>query len=317
MQIANQMGGEICDDRIIRISEEVGNGQVFFIQVVPGLAVLLMDFSLFNPIKIFRFKEDYERYIFHYDISDSFNSLKINELDCIVGGPANIGLGVFSNQSESYFETSVGERTFALRLYVDKKLMNDFIETNPNKEYERLKRVFSRKSWYFLDNIDSNSMLLLMSLKEKSIFDLSFDPFIKGVSLKLLGNLLDRYSKSNTINTRNEDFDIEGVEKAKNYLLNNLSKKFPSIHFLSKLAGMSSSKFKMLFKKRFQNSPQSVFTKEKMILAKQLLRSGDFNTLTEIIHELDYGKLDYFSAKYYDVFKKKPSEDFVKKGNYQ
>ncbi|KFC59600.1 hypothetical protein FEM08_16490 [Flavobacterium gilvum] len=48
-------------------------------------------------------------------------------MDCLVRGSANISLGIFSNQSESYFEASVGERTFTLRLYVDKKLMNYFI----------------------------------------------------------------------------------------------------------------------------------------------------------------------------------------------
>lgn len=313
-QMAAQIGGEVYDDRIIRISEEKGNGQVFFIQVIPGLAVLLMDFTLYKPTKIVRFNEDYERYIFHFDISHGCNSLKINNMDFVVGSPSNLSIGVFSNQSHSSFETSVGERTFALRLYVDKKLMEDFIENNPDNEYEKLKKVFSKKSWFFFDIIDSKSLLLLLALKEKSFFDLSFEPYIKGISLNLLGFFLDRYSISNSIKgSEIEDFQNQGIEKAKNYLLNNLYKKFPSILFLAKMAGMSSTKFKLLFKKRFQNSPNKIFIKEKMNLAKLLLQSGDFNSMTEIIYELDYKKLDYFSAKYYEVFKRKPYEDFNKK----
>jgi len=83
------------------------------------------------------------------------------------------------------------------------------------------------------------------------------------------------------------------------------------------MAGMSSSKYKMIFKKRFHDTPNNLFIREKMILANKLLQSGDYETLTEIIYELNYSKLSYFCSKYYALFKRKPSEDFIKKAHHK
>jgi AraC-like DNA-binding protein len=49
-----------------------------------------------------------------------------------------------------------------------------------------------------------------------------------------------------------------------------------------------------------------------MILAKTLLQSGNFYSMTDVVYELNYTKLNYFSMKYFEVFNRKPLEDFVK-----
>lgn len=314
-QMAHEIGGKFIDDKIIMIPEALGHGYSFFIQVIPGISVLLMDFVLSVPLSIKRVKDDCERFIFHFDLSDQVSQIKVCDIDYRVGYSIGLGLAILSNKVESSFEPSVGNRTFALRLFVDKKLMNDLIKNNLAQEFEVQKMNISKKTLLYHDSIDSNSILLLLSIKEKSIFDEPFDSFLRGISLKLLGNFLNRYSSPVIVKDEMTEIENEGILKAKNYLDNNLYNQFPSIPFLSKMAGMSSTKFKLLFKKRFLDSPKNIFIREKMILANTLLQSGDFSTLTEIIHELDYVKLDYFSLKYFNIFKKKPFENFIKKRN--
>jgi len=311
--IAKSIGGEFVADKIIVLPETLGSGHTFFLQVIPGIAVFLMDFILKTKFEIKRLEDDVERYIFHYDLSDHANIINIGDKNFKVGYTINLGLAVLNNQDKSFFVPALGKRTFALRIWVDKKLMDGFIEHHPNTEYAKRKITISKNELFYYNYIDSNSILELLTLKEKSVFDDSYDPNIKGITLKLLSNFLNR--DSDPMVKERDDSEKEALEITKKYLLDNLYNPFPSIPFLSKMAGMSSSRFKILFKKYFSDTPKNVFIHEKMLLAHELLQSGDFNTLTEVVYELNYTKLDYFSSKYFDVFKRKPSEDFLKNRN--
>lgn len=312
-QLAEEMGGELIDNKIIIIPESLGQGQSFFTQCAPGISALFMDFTLTTPVKMNRLKSDNELYIFHFDLSNHPSSIIINHVDYKIGSTINLGLAVLSNAIESTFIPAINERTMALRILVDKNLLNEFVKNHPSEEYSKRKIKIEKNAPYYYDNVDSNSLLLIQSLKNKSVFDSSFDPYLKGISLKLLGNFLNRYSDSVAVKNESTGGEIDAIAKTKTYLLDHLYNPFPSVTFLSKMAGMSPSKYKMLFKKEFHNTPNNLFIKEKLFLAYRLLQSGDYSTLTEIIYELNYTKLSYFCTKYYDQFHRKPSEDFVKR----
>jgi AraC-like DNA-binding protein len=311
--IANEIGAEFLDNKIIIVPEKLGYGHVFFIEVIPGISLLLFDFVLSRPYEIFRIKNDIERYIIHLDLSESTNVLKVGDIEHEIGHCKHLGLTVIENQIESSFLPNTKERTFVLRLFVDKKLMDKLIKDSCNKEQINNKITSNKRPLFYSEDMNSNTVLLISSIKEKSVFNQSFDPFIKGIGLKLLSDFLN-----NLTNPKNTNFEIPTLESdrlnnAKNYLLNNLTNPFPSLLTLSKIAGMSSSKFKLLFKKKFLCTPNDLFIREKMVFANALLQSGNFTSLTEIIHELNYTKLDYFSLKYFEVYHRKPSEDFIKK----
>lgn len=316
-QLAKEMGGELIDNKIIVLPETLGKGHSFFTQITPGISALFMDFVLTTPVKMNRLKSDNELYIFHFDLSDHANLIEIEHIDYKIGSSVNLGLAIISNAVESTFKPAINERTLALRLLVDKKLLDEFIKNHPSEEYTKRKIKIEKNIPYYYDNIDSNSLLLLQSLKNKSVFNVSFDPYLKGISLKLLGNFLNRYSDSVAVKNEIIEIEIEAITKTKMYLLDHLHNPFPSVPFLSKMAGMSPSKYKMLFKKEFHSTPNNLFIKEKMLLANRLLQSGDYSTLTEIIYELNYTKLSYFCTKYYDLFHRKPSEDFIKKNTFK
>lgn len=312
-QLAKEMNGELIDDKIIVIPESLGHGHSYFTQITPGISVLFMDFVLTEEVKINRLKSDNELYILHFDLSEHVNMIKINDIDFKIGSYDNLGLAIIDNKIESSFIPAVNERTLALRLLVDKRLLDDFLKNHPSEDYSKRKITVPKNSLYYYDNIDSNSILLIRSLKDRSVFEPTFDPYLKGISLKLLGNFLNRYKNSKAVENEITELEIEAVTKTRTFLLDNLNNPFPSVTYLSEMAGMSPSKYKMLFKRRFNTSPNNFFIKEKMLLANKLLQSGDYNTLTEVIYELNYTKLSYFTTKYFDYFHKKPSEDFRKK----
>lgn len=312
-QLVQEIKGDLIDDKIIVIPETLGKGHSYFTPITAGISVMLVDFVLTAPVEINRLKSDQESYIFHFDLSDSVNFIKIDAVDYKIGSRENPGLAIIDNQTESSFKPSVNERTLALRLLVDKKLLNELLETNTIEAYPKQKNKVPEKSLYYYDRIDSNSILLIRSLMDKSVFDLSFDSYLKGISLKLLGNFLNRYENLAVKKNDITETELEAVLKTQKYFLKDLCNPFPTINFLSEMAGMSSTKYKMLFKKHFNDSPKNLFLKEKMILAHKLLQSGNYNTLIEIVYELSYTRMNHFYSKYYAVFQRKPSEDFVKK----
>ncbi|MFB3390053.1 hypothetical protein [Flavobacterium sp. LAR06] len=311
-QVSENMNAKIINENITQVPAEFGTGYAFYSEVIPGISVLLMDFELTSPMIIERFKEDTQRYIFHYDISDNYNVITFNNMDNNIGYSINLGFIILDNQPSSFFKPSIG-RTFALRIFIDRKLMNEFINNMIDKKKLRISFTNLRKKCYF-DKIDASSILLLLSIKEKSIFEDSFKACIKGTTLQLLGVFLNRFSKeAGLIKSSRKQYESERLLKVREYLIENLYNQFPSIDVLSKMAGMSQTKFKFLFKKQFQNTPKKIFIKEKMVLANKMLISGDYKSLTEILDELNYNKLDVFKANYFEVFKRKPGEDLAKK----
>ena len=309
LQLAKEIGGELIDDKIIVLPEDLGVGNLFFTRVVPGVSVVFMDFILTKPFQFKRIKSKNELYLFHYDISEACNEIKIDNILYKIGSQINLGLAILNNTLESFFIPTVNKRTVALCVLVDKKLINDFVMNHPNTQFEE-EIILEKKSLY---NVTSNSQLLVESVANGAIFDASFDLLIKGVTLKLMGNFLEEYKKSDCSKKVLTKIENEAIVKTEKYLLSNLRNSFPSIDFLSDMAGMSTTKYKILFKKRFKVTPHSLFTKEKMKLAYELLLSGDFESVTEILYEINYSRLSYFSSRYYALFHRKPVDDFVKK----
>lgn len=312
---ASEYGGIVLKNKIIQVPISLGEGHTFFSQVIPGIALLFMDFTIESQIKIKRIEEEVDRCIFHYDLSEHHNYLIINNKKNKIGSTNNKGIAIFSNQIESYFEPTVGKRTFVLRLFVDKKLMLSFLEDITITHNDLKRKLTNNKKDAFLDDIDANSILLMNLIKERSVFQESFDAFIKGIALQLLGGFFKKYSQSQADKNKLNQAEIERLIIAKNYLFSNLNEKFPSIALLSKIAGMSPTKFKVLFRKYFNNTCKKMFIQEKMNLAYKMLQSGQYNSITDIADEMQYNQLQHFTLKYLEIFKKKPSDDFIRKDN--
>lgn len=311
--VAEQLNTKIIDNKLIVIPSHIGEGFFYFTQIMEGISVVYADLIVKEPLKIIRQKTDNDLYIFHFDLSEHINLIKINNVDYEIGSFNQLDLAILDNRIESTFKPAAGERTIALRLLIDKKLLQDFLQKFTKSESYFTKSKTNKKAFYHYGNIDSNSILLIQSLKTKSVYDLSFDSFLKGISLKVLGNFFNKFYKSTDKDVQITEVESEALEKTKNYLTNNLYGPFPSLTFLSGMAGMSESKFKSLFKKHFDNTPKNLFIEEKIKLAQKLLRSGEYTTLTAVMYELNYTKLSYFCTKYFEVLKRKPTDDFVKK----
>lgn len=313
IELAKQLDTKLIDNKLINVPKNLGKGFFYFTPIMPGISVVFADLTASEPIKITRLGSKNPIYIFHFDLSEHTNLIKINNIDYEIGAYNQLDLAIIDNELESSFKPAVEKRTIALRILVDKKLLSNFILKVPSPKNQQIEQEEVKTSFYHYGNIDSNSILLINSLKDKSVNDPPFDSFLKGISLKVLGNFFNKFYQIGS-GQSNELIEIENkaIERTKEYLLNNLHGAFPSISFLAGMAGMSASKYKTLFKKRYNDTPKNVFIDEKINLAEKLLKSGKYKTLTQVMYDLNYSKLSYFIFKYNEKFKRKPSEDFIK-----
>ena len=312
-QLAAGLSTTVINDKLITIPEKFGEGSIFYTQITPDISASLFDVKFKTPVNFIRLSTANDLFIFHYDLSEHINLIKINNIDYEIELFDQLDLAILDNELGASFIPPINERTIAIRIIVNKNLLKDFIKVYSEKAQKNDTTSKNTPSFYHYGNIDSNSTLLIQSIKNRPITDLSFDPLLKGISLKLLGNFFNKFYNSNVEKSEVTEIENEAIFKTKEYLQNNLSGPFPSVTFLSSMAGMSESKYKTLFKNCFNTTPNAFFIREKMLLGKKLLQSGKYNTLTEVLYELNYSKLNYFSSKYYEMFKRKPSDDFIKK----
>jgi AraC-like DNA-binding protein len=303
------LGANEIDDKLLEMPKNIADGGFYYTEVVSGLSVVIWDMVFKEPILIKRLKSDDDLYIIHFDFSDEMNLIHIEDEKHKIGYKANLGLGVFDNAVDNVFQPVVGERVFAIRLLVAKDLLNFSVVNGGLKDSTKRTVKKGKNTLFFHDHIDSESKLIMHEIKGKSFSDPGFEIYLRGISLRLLAKFIDRYSNLTSMLHRISDKEAQALNETKEYLLNNLFNEFPGIFLLAEMAGMSVTKYKTLFKKMFVDTPNNFFIREKMILAKELLKSGRFDSINDILEELNYKKMSYFSSKYFKHFRKKPSDD--------
>lgn len=194
-----------------------------------------------------------------------------------------------------------------MRLFIRKSYIKTFFK---NSEFENdVKDVFDEKEMkmFFYGNVDSRSKVELFNLKQLNINDANYDFLLKGVAFTLLGYLIERLSLKMPNSRVYREKDLESVMFSQQYLLSNLLIPFPGIEILAKMANMSLTKFKNLYGDIFGITPGAFFKNEKLLLAKELLESGNFKLISDVACELGYNKTTYFSTVYKEYFGVLPS----------
>lgn len=95
--------------------------------------------------------------------------------------------------------------------------------------------------------------------------------------------------------------DVQNILRVEEFLLQNYRSQFPSINTLARVAYMSSTKLKQVFKKAFGMSLFEFFQKNRMEKAKELLLSNS-HSVTEVGKMLGYQNLSNFSTAFKKEF---------------
>ncbi|OUL62518.1 helix-turn-helix transcriptional regulator [Flavobacterium sp. AJR] len=292
------LGCTIIDNKRLNFPERVASGSGYFLEISQDVSVFIVDLVLNEPMRFTRIPSQEDFWIVYYDMSNNFSKHFIDGIKHKIGYKSKLGFAVIDSNHKSTYVSSVGERVYSLRLYIRKSFIkNYFQDALLGQDF---KDVFDDKSgkMFYYGHIDSRSKVALYNLKQQSMDDANFEFLLKSMTYKLFGYFVERLNSNESSTGLFLEKDVNAIMKAHEYLLTDLLLPFPGVKFLAEKANMSTSKFRNLYKNIFGVSAVSVFKNEKLILAKELLESGNFKLISDIAYELGYNKTSYFSLVY-------------------
>jgi len=312
-QIVKYLGATLSDNKLLIIPEDIASGGSIFLEVMPGVSVHLLDLTFHVPVAITRVAKDHNYYMIYYDIGDEITTHILDDEIHKAGYHSKLGMSFMDCNTRGIIMPPVGERSYSLRLLVDKTYYKNLAATNRDAAVTDQLFDESKNTLFFYSHIDSRSKVLLNSLKEDHHFTSpSFELKLKHIALYLLNYVVERTAPFEPIINKLSQQDIDNILKTSQYMLDNLLAEFPGLPQLAEMAGMSGTKYKILFKKILKDSPHSFFLNEKLLLGQKLLQSGDFNNVQEIAYELGYSNPGYFTKAYKKAFGVLPGNTFVK-----
>lgn len=315
-QFGNLIGAQPIDNKIILFSDEIAEGRIYFLELMPGLSVMLRDMFVHQPLHLSRKAKGDDLVFVYYDMSENISTHIVNGVGHMVGLNSPFDLGIVDSSVESTYIPVLKERVYSLCLFVSKKLMIKLFKGHTQKNNKSIYFDPEYNTLLFYGHIDSRSKLLLRQLKDKSYEHPSFELFFRSTSFRLFGLLIEGFGKMRHSALKLSEMEIKGILTTQEYILTQLWLKFPGVRTLARMAGMSESKYKLAFRKVFNNTPNHFFLTEKLFLAKRLLTSGNYNSVWEIAYELGYSKSSYFSAVYKGKFGVLPGKVLIRKKSF-
>lgn len=312
-QIVTGLGARLIDNKLLIVPPNIASGGSIFLEILPEVSVHLLDMTFHIPVAITRVPKDHNYYMIYFDIGDEITTHILGDTVYKTGYNSKLGMSFMDSGIKGIILPPVGERTYSLRLLVDKTYYKSLAATNRPAEVNDLLFDESKNTLFFYSHIDSRSKVLLNKLKEDHHFtSASFELKLKHIALYLLNYLVERTARFETIINKLSQQDIDSILKTSQYMLDNLLSDFPGVPAMSSMAGMSGTKYKALFKKILKDTPNTFFSNEKLLLGQQLLQSGNFNTVNEVAYELGYSNAGYFAKLYKNKFEVLPAEVLVK-----
>ncbi|MCC9070293.1 AraC family transcriptional regulator [Flavobacterium sp. F-65] len=300
-KFVNELDAKIVDN-VMSLPPETASGSSYFLEILPDVSVDIIDLVLNRPIHFMRMPYEDDFWIVYYDLSESFSKHIVDDVSHKIGYKSKLNFAIVDNKIASSYLATVGERFYSLRLLIRKSYMKTFFN---DSEFEKdFEEIFDdeRKKMFFYGHIDSRSKVILHGLKQQNIDNPSYEFLLKGSVFTLLGYLIERLKAKMPNTGTHFEKDIDAVMLSQQYLLSNLASPFPGIEFLANIAHMSPTKYRSLYNTIFGMSPALFFKNEKLILAKELLESGDFKLISDVAYELGYNKTTYFSSIFRDYF---------------
>jgi len=312
--LAEEMGAEVINGTHLVLPENLGIGGTFFLEVMPGLSLSLADMTFDIPVAFTKLASSAHFYQVCYDFSRGISNRIVDGVDHPTASQSKFEMGFTDSLKEGTIILKENERYYSLCLLIESQFFMSLVGDARPKYLIKALLDNAKNTWLVYNHIDSGTRLLLKKIKERSFDDPSFELLAKGTALKILTHLVKRVRKFDPFIGKLSPADTPGILKTSQYLRDNLQMDFPGVAVLASMAGMSESKYKKLFSKMMKGSPKSFFLQQKLLLAQNLLKSGNFNSIREVAIEVGYSKPGYFSEAYKKAFGTCPKEAFVKTG---
>lgn len=285
--------------------EKFAKGYAKVHTIEPGFSYRLVNYKLNTDVE---FKcepaTEFSILIYFYQINSPDKILfEVGENHIETDGKAYRAIVMTNSRLKQKLVLKNGAEVKGLTIQLSETWLKEKVQVSNPKNYDLLKQnnfiqdVISAKSQKILGDIFNHEDSSMPAL------------FINSRVLRLLEGFLENILKRNlvepmlTISSK----DFESILKIEGLLLENYGEVFPKIEKLARIALMSESKLKKIYKQAFGMGLYEYYQKNRMHKAKELLNSGEY-TVSQVGSMLGYHNLSNFSASFKKEFNQLPRD---------
>jgi len=294
--ISNQLHLKVKDN-VGTIPSSLGEGFIQLINLYNGLDIMIYDYLLNDDILYHRKKSNRDIYVMRIDDTSAAKEEIKSAL-------------FFSHISkELYYMTPAKTRTRNVHLSFTKEWLFEFLANEPQGE-SLFTNILMKQPLYYYELIDSEYRRLLLEVMEGKD-DETFGKFkIYNRVMAVLERFFVRYYKK--ISDTNRHFKISSDEMQRlkmveSEILKDFSFTPPNITQLSRMAAMSPSKLKLVFKEVFGMPVYQYYQKHRLQKGKAMLITKKY-TIKQVASELGYIHVKDFSRAFHKHFDQLPEE---------
>lgn len=284
-------------DNAIHFTPDLGNGTIRLINLLNGLQVIVHEYTISQDILFHRKKSDKEFFILRLDEATGTDGI---------------------TQSSVFFSKTTQEWFYMASANTHLKLVNIVI----SKEW--LDTYFENEDagTILASHITLKSPLMVYEVMDpeykRLMGELMYIPYDKNFEQMIVQNrvmlLLERFFTKLFKRIENENSglkisprELHAVKSVEQELLKDFSESPPAIVQLSRIAAMSPSKMKILFKDVFGMPVNQYYQKHRMNKAKAMLLSKKYS-VRETAHALNFSSVSNFNKAFSKAFEQLPAD---------
>ncbi|MEO6682065.1 MAG: AraC family transcriptional regulator [Ginsengibacter sp.] len=292
---------------LIKLPEDFANGFAKVVEIENGLTYRIVNYQL-NSTFNYKRKPTNSFYliIYFYQYTNcSKLLLEVNDIPIVDNTDEKYSSIVMTNSfSSQKLIVGSGTNVQGLTLQISEEWLKEKISHPSTSNY----CLFSERD-VFQSFLNPKSQKLLNEIFAPDIPSNLPELYINNRILRLLEDFLEKIlsygTAANTFPTSNKD--AQNILRIESYLLENYHKEFPSIEKLAKMAFMSPTKLKTIFKKAFGMGLYEYYQKNRIHKAKGFLQTGEFS-VSEVGEMIGYLNMSNFSNAFKKEFGQLPKD---------
>lgn len=281
----------------IVLSEDIGTGGIRLLKLPNGLEMLIYDYTAGQDILFYKKKTTAESFAFRIDDITGVN------------GTAKSSIFFSNTAPEWYHLANANTHQRSINIMMTK----DWLQRMLGREEggDTLLNFISLKSpAYHYEQLDVEYRRILNEMTDPTM-NRDFEGLIVQnrvllVMERFFTRLIKKISDVN-VNLKMSAEEIVRLKQVEQALVSDFSILPPAINQLSRIAAMSPSKLKILFKRMYGLPVYQYFQKNRMNKAKAMLLSKKY-TLQQVADELGYNSVNDFSKTFQKTFDQLPAD---------
>ncbi|CAN5424325.1 hypothetical protein BH10BAC2_BH10BAC2_18850 [soil metagenome] len=285
-------------DDIINFTPDKGSGEIKLFNLQNGPQVMLFDFTSYEGINFLRKKSEKEFFVIRIDEAKEVNGNTKSSL-------------FFGKTSQQWTYTlSPNTQVRQIKIIMSKKWLEEYLENEDAGQI--LNNYITLKSPLVVYEIlDAEYKRLMNEMMSLSAAGKHFEQIILHNRISfMIERFFTRLFKSienENSNLRISSVELKRVKEVEGELLKDFSQPPPAIAQLARIAAMSPSKLKVLFKEVFGHPVNQYYQRHRMNKAKAMLLSKKYS-VRETAGTLGFSSVSSFNKAFFKNFEQLPSD---------